>query len=363
MAAWTDTSSALVGSSATTIRGSPANARAIATRCLRPPDSCRGFRSRWRWVRRRSARELVDPLVDGLALEPGQLADRAGQDAARRPAAIEGRVRVLEDHLDRALVGRRPTRRLRRQLVVVELHAPTGVRALDAEDRLGERRLARTRLADEAQRLAVEQTEVDADQRRHVMAALVERLRHALDRQGEVAVDRLLPGDRRRLDELAETVDVVAAAPAAAADVHDRRDDSPAQVGRELAAVDEDAGGQRRADLRQVARDRRERPLHLSHAVARQRTQQPERVRMLRALEDGRGVALLDDLAGVHHADPVAQGPDDAEVVGDEQDCGVGLRLKAFGRGPERSPRPWRRARSSARRGPGAWGRRRGRWR
>ena len=42
MAAWTETSSAEVGSSQTTMRGSPAKARAIATRCFRPPDSCRG---------------------------------------------------------------------------------------------------------------------------------------------------------------------------------------------------------------------------------------------------------------------------------------------------------------------------------
>ena len=43
IAACTDTSSAEVGSSQTTSRGSPANARAIATRCLRPPESCTGF--------------------------------------------------------------------------------------------------------------------------------------------------------------------------------------------------------------------------------------------------------------------------------------------------------------------------------
>ena len=69
MAAWTETSRALVGSSATTIRGSPANARAIATRCLSPPDSCRGLRSRWRWVSLAQVRgQLVHALVDRLAL-------------------------------------------------------------------------------------------------------------------------------------------------------------------------------------------------------------------------------------------------------------------------------------------------------
>ena len=69
-------------------------------------------------------------------------------------------------------------------------------------------------------------------------------------------------------------------------------------------------------------------PLGLADAVARERAEQAQRVRVLRVLEDGRGVALLDDLAGVHHPDPVAQRPDDAEVVGDEQDRGVRLGLE-----------------------------------
>ena len=43
IAACTETSSAEVGSSHTTSFGSPAKARAIATRCLRPPESCTGF--------------------------------------------------------------------------------------------------------------------------------------------------------------------------------------------------------------------------------------------------------------------------------------------------------------------------------
>ena len=94
------------------------------------------------------------------------------------------------------------------------------------------------------------------------------------------------------------------------------------------AAIDEHAGRQVRADLRQVAGDRRQRPLRLADAVARQRPQQAERVRVLRVLEDRRRVALLDDLAGVHHPDPVAQRPDDAEVVGDEQDRRVRLGLE-----------------------------------
>ena len=42
IAACTDTSSAEVGSSQTRTRGSPANARAMATRCLSPPESWTG---------------------------------------------------------------------------------------------------------------------------------------------------------------------------------------------------------------------------------------------------------------------------------------------------------------------------------
>ncbi len=55
IAACTETSSADVGSSQTTSFGSPANARAIATRCLRPPESWTGFCVSVRSVRRTRA--------------------------------------------------------------------------------------------------------------------------------------------------------------------------------------------------------------------------------------------------------------------------------------------------------------------
>ena len=129
------------------------------------------------------------------------------------------------------------------------------------------------------------------------------------------------------------------------------------------AAVDEDARRQVRPDLGQVAGDRRQRSLRLADAVARQRAQQAERVRVLRALEDGRRVALLDDLAGVHHPDPVAQRPDDARGCGRSAGPPRSSRPGASARGRARSPRPSRRARSSARRGPAASGPTPARWR
>ena len=64
--------------------------------------------------------------------------------------------------------------------------------ALDAEDRLGQRRLARAGLADKAERLAVAQLEVDLDEGRDVVAGLVEGLGdlRACVRRGARARDR-----------------------------------------------------------------------------------------------------------------------------------------------------------------------------
>ena len=73
MAACTLTSSALVGSSHTTTRGSPAKARAMATRCFSPPESWRGLRSRWRGDRRRAAASSATRSSACLPLTPVSL--------------------------------------------------------------------------------------------------------------------------------------------------------------------------------------------------------------------------------------------------------------------------------------------------
>ena len=57
-------------------------------------------------------------------------------------------------------------------------------------------------------------------------------------------------------------------------------------------------------------------------------TEEAEGVWVLGLLEDGGRIALLDDLARVHHPDPVAHRPDDAQVVGDQQDRRVRLGLE-----------------------------------
>ena len=147
------------------------------------------------------------------------------------------------------------------------------------------------------------------------------------DRASAPWVD-LLARRHGRLDELAQPVAMMTAGPAPGGELHDRRLDGPAQVRRELAAIDEDAGRQVRADLGEIARDGGQRALGLADAVARERAEEPEGVWVLRRLEHGRGVALLDDLARVHDPDPIAQRPDDAEVVSDEQDRRVRLGLE-----------------------------------
>ena len=82
------------------------------------------------------------------------------------------------------------------------------------------------------------------------------------------------------------------------------------------------AGGERAARRRpaQVGRRAVDRDEAVEHDVdPRRRPQQPDRVRMGRSGVEVGGRGVLDDLAGVHHRDPVAHAGDDAEVVGDQQ--------------------------------------------
>ncbi len=78
MAACTDTSSADVGSSQTTIAGPPPNARAIATRCLRPPDSWRGRKRQVPFLEPDRADQVGESLAERGAGQPGQPGQRPG---------------------------------------------------------------------------------------------------------------------------------------------------------------------------------------------------------------------------------------------------------------------------------------------
>ena len=112
----------------------------------------------------------------------------------------------------------------------------------------------------------------------------------------------------------------MAPAVARAAEVEERRLLAPADVLDQAAAVDEHAGRQMRAELREQSRDGVEALAVLARAAARDAAQQPDGVRMARTLEDRPDRALLDEPPGVEHADAVAHPRDDVEVVADEED-------------------------------------------
>ncbi len=57
--------------------------------------------------------------------------------------------------------------------------------------------------------------------------------------------------------------------------------------------------------------------------------EQADRVRVRRRREEILGRRGLDDIARVHHVDPLGHAGDDAEVVGDEDQCRAGVRRQA----------------------------------
>src|SRR5262249_7168133 len=84
------------------------------------------------------------------------------------------------------------------------------------------------------------------------------------------------------------------------------------------AAGGEAAGGRHRPEFRHAAGNDVQRRLprrQIRHAL-----QQTLRVRVLRLLEDLPSRPDLDDLAGVHHRDPIGDLVDDTQIVGDEDD-------------------------------------------
>ena len=164
IAAWTDTSSAEVGSSQTTIRGSPANARAIATRCLSPPDSCAGRIERWRSDSRTSAISFFSLCVSASPCVAPESRQRPRDEPLDRMPAVQRRVRVLEDDLERLLLLVRPARGSLGERLAVERDLRALVGSSQAEQRPRERGLAASGLADQPERLAGAELHGDVDE-------------------------------------------------------------------------------------------------------------------------------------------------------------------------------------------------------
>ena len=110
--------------------------------------------------------QLLHTLGLGLALREVMDLDRLADDVADGHARVQGGVGVLEDHLHAAAHLPHLLSGERRQLGPVELHR-SGRRLVELEDRPAGRRLAAAGLADEAERLALLDEEVDPVDRAH----------------------------------------------------------------------------------------------------------------------------------------------------------------------------------------------------
>ena len=135
-----------------------------------------------------------------------------------------------------------------------------------------------------------------------------------------------------------------------------------AEVGGQRAARRERAAGAVADHGGRGARDLPQ-PLRAVAVEPRQRAEQAERVGHGGPVEDVLGGPDLDRAPGVHHQHAVGQARDDAEVVGDQEQRGPGLRHRRLERVRAPGPAPSRRARWWARRPESPRGRWPWRWR
>ncbi len=278
------------------------------------------------------ADQLEQPLGQLLAMVAAELRQRPGDQPAHGVAAVQRGVGILEDDLERLLLGQRAPVRERRERLSVELDDAAGVGGGEPDDDAGQRRLSAPGLADEAERLARQDLDVDILQSADVMAGLMERLGDAAGAdhrsvavavRGELAGGRVVCGDgpRQRLGALVE----VTPRAAAAAELVDRWMFGAAAVLNEAATVGEDAALDLVTGLRRKPGDRVEPAAPAPGVAAGDASEQPNRVGVPGVLEDAQCRSLLDELAGVQHADAVAHLRDHRQVVADEQQRRAGL--------------------------------------
>ena len=268
-------------------------------------------------------------LVPLGAADAGEPLHRPADQVLDGMGAVERRVRVLEDDLDRLHRLARPPVDAGGDGRSVEADGAAGVVFDEAEHEIGERRLARAGLADEAERLPGRQGQRDVAQRIDAaVARQVVGLRQVLELQHRLgvrpAIERV---DGRHLAHARQLVDPVvemAAAAAAVADVVERRRVDAAALLDEAAARREDAALPDRARQRREAGNVVERRAALE-AGPRQAAQEAGGIGMARVVEEFARRAFLDELAGVEHADAAAQRGDGGEIVADEQDRGAEL--------------------------------------
>src|SRR5439155_27227862 len=187
-------------------------------------------------------------------------------------------------------------------------------------------------LADESDGLARPDRDGDPADCMDRMPALVVDLLDVLDsheRRGRPVERQGLPeigGDHTR--EIRGLLVEVATAGVMPAELVELRLERVADIAREAAAVREDAARQLLAEHRQKAGDRVEPPAILADTASRNAADKPDGVRVARTLENHVYGPLLDEPARVQHSDPFAHLPDHAEVVADEENGRVELRLQ-----------------------------------
>jgi hypothetical protein len=152
--AWVVTSSAVVGSSASSSRG------LVSSAVLAQPPLA---------VLDADLAEHVHGAAAGLADRHGPGgAQRLGHEVADPPHRVDVRPRVLEDHRDLATVPaqRLPGLAADRPAVEQDLAVDLGAARQQPVDRAGGHRLARARFADQPERLAGPHGEADVPQHR-----------------------------------------------------------------------------------------------------------------------------------------------------------------------------------------------------
>ena len=253
------------------------------------PRAARAAASSVRSASRTRLGQLEHPRLGRRAAQPGELLQRAQQDAAHRVAAVERRVGVLEDDLERPQLVARALLRSgsasaapsSERRPVVGGTMPSSVRASVVLP-----------LPDSPTRPSVSPGQIAAltlGERVDVVSSLAEDLRQLVERARPAVAPRSTGGleiGGLLARQLGRALVVAAAARRGRAPTAMSGGSSvPAALVRERAAVGEDAARAARAPrLRQEARDRVEPAVVLAHAAARDAAQEADRVRVARIL-------------------------------------------------------------------------------
>ncbi len=335
----------------------------MPTRCFSPPDSCRGFSSRWRSVRRTEGGDLAQPRPPRTARESGE-PQRAADQPAHSLRPVQGCSRVLKDDLQRLELGARALLGTRRQRTARELDHAALVGRRQSEQQFRQRALAAARFADQSECLAQPKLDGDVMHRLERLARDQVRFRQMLRAQERRQRARRIARHvvRRAVRHLARCTHLARhaaphlarhaaphlarhAAPHLAARRAARRRSLVRQLGGPIgietarhmpvgpdrrrnlaaaalrcigAALDEDTAVGDRSRSGQETRNGLEPSLGLAQAVRRHAAHQPHRVGMTRIAEHPARRPFLDQFARVQHAHPIAHPRDHGKAVADE---------------------------------------------